>query len=68
MSDDKDKISLCCISCNDSVDIDSDNFDNEVRKFKKLHPLCTALEGFVRGRSIGLIDNGNLKSFNRLLN
>lgn len=68
MSDDKYKISLCCISCNDSVEINSDDLDNEVRKFKRLHPTCTKLEAFLNQRSIGLFYNENIKTFDRLLN
>jgi hypothetical protein len=68
MSEHKYKVQLCCISCNDSVDIDPDDLDNGVVKFKKLHPTCLKLEGFVGGRSIGLFWNEDMKTFNRLLN
>lgn len=68
MSDQKPKLTLYCISCDDAINISEDDLDNEVRKFKKIHPTCSKLEAFLGGRSLGLFYNDNIKTFDRLLN
>ncbi len=52
MSDKDHKITLHCLTCNESIDIEQTNIEIDVPIFANKHPQCI-LEGFVNGRSLG---------------
>lgn len=64
----KSKISLCCVKCNESVDIPDDyNLEMETAIFSGKHPNCT-LEAFLNGKSLGIFSKVNTLKNKKWLN
>lgn len=69
MSNNKNIVSMSCLICNESVDIDSNDLEEQVPLFSSKHkkPNCI-IEGFINGKSIGSFIQDNKIVDNKRLN
>lgn len=68
MDNNKTIVTMCCLICNESVDIDSTELEEKIPLFSSKHKKTNCIiEGYIDGRSIGPFVQDN-KINNKVLN
>ena len=69
MSDKKSIVSLKCLTCNEYINIESDDIEKEVPVFADKHKkINCVLEGWADGRSLGPFVHPDQQKAKKLLN